>query len=123
MSVAQSTSNFVTEVKAIPCSDRPAARAFYEGHVASLRRSHPDLDAEKVARSNIGFCFAEGMSVAARQMWRDVCGAEHPGLGPRYTDDLMSPSEWIEAGKHMAEQRAHERKPTSWSIVLGDEKF
>ena len=61
--------------------DEEIARAFYKGHVLWLRNSYPQPDPEATVRSNIGWCFGEGMPSKDKAMWIRVCNASHPVFG------------------------------------------
>jgi hypothetical protein len=68
---------FVRAVLAIETLDE--ARAFYGEYFAYLRaKGYCDERAVTIARSNIGWCFGEGMTEVQVRMWHEVCGAEHP---------------------------------------------
>jgi hypothetical protein len=58
------------------------AQRFYTGYVENMTKhgttSHDPVD---VARSNIGWCFGEGMAPKKIAMWRQVCDAAHPVFG------------------------------------------
>lgn len=79
------------------------ARDFYEGLVeyySSLPLGAIKRSADEVARSNIGWCFGEGMAAARRAMWREVCDAAHPVFGAMETSP--TPEEALQAGIEMA---------------------
>ena len=63
------------------------ARAFYEGYVEwtlAYQVAHSatkHLPVTEVVRSNIGWCFGEGMDPQRVEMWVTVCGARHPFFG------------------------------------------
>ena len=71
--------DFVRAVLAIDNEDDAAE--FYAGHVAHIQRTidkgewNSSSTAEEGAKSNIGWCFGEGMSDERRAMWVKVCGA------------------------------------------------
>ena len=114
---------FVHEVLTI--NDAYEAKQFFNHRVMWTVELHPEIeDAAGAVANSIGFCFAEGMSVERRKMWRDVCGAEHPVLGPSYTEDAMTPHDYVEAGVRYAErlmaEEAHNKLPTAWQVVLKD---
>lgn len=59
------------------------AERFIRGYMEWLKEQ-PDLDErgpEFVMRSNIGWCFGEGMKPERIAMWNKVCGATHPVFG------------------------------------------
>jgi hypothetical protein len=59
---------FVNRVLTI--TTREEARQFWESELTRLRANHPEItDPERVLRSNIGWCFGEGMKVPQREMW------------------------------------------------------
>ena len=109
---------FIGQVLAI--HNATAARKFFDAEVAELRASHPEVTKpELVLRSNIGWCFGEGMPIAERQMWARVCGAEHPGLGSAYTDRDFTPDELLQAGMQMGQRALRERSyPSAWDVLL-----
>lgn len=64
--------------------DAAHAHAFYEGYLEWQRAHHADAGPpEDVCKSNIGWCFGEGMSAEDREMWSAVCDAAHPVFGTR----------------------------------------
>lgn len=71
------------------------AKAFYDGYVEHLGKL-PDLEHEpkRIAQSNIGWCFGEGMAPERIGMWVDVCNATHPVFGT----SMPSPQEAEKAG-------------------------
>ena len=79
--------DFVCAVLAIDNEDDAAK--FYAGHVAHIQRTidkgewNSSSTAEEGAKSNIGWCFGEGMSDERRAMWVKVCGASHPVFGTK----------------------------------------
>ena len=74
------------------------AKEFYDGYLEYLHKQ-PDLEGEpkRIARSNIGWCFGEGMVLEKIKMWSRTCGASHPVFGT----GIPSPKEAFEAGKKM----------------------
>ena len=102
---------------------------FVHQEVARMKEEHPEeKDPLGVLRSNIGFCFGEGMSIPHRRMWAAVCGAEHPGFGPEYTNRDFTPEEAFQAGVRLAEGRIRDGmfvkvdlRPTAWQHLLRDE--
>lgn len=67
-------------IRAILAIDNVAdASKFYEGYVESIKRC-PDRESlpEYVAKSNIGWCFGEGMSAEHIAMWTEVIGNVMP---------------------------------------------
>jgi hypothetical protein len=85
--------DFIRAVMAV--TDEANAAKFYEGYLAYLE-ARPDREqpAEEVAKSNIGWCFGEGMKPEHRTMWQNVCNAEHPVFGAR----TPTPEEAFDAG-------------------------
>ena len=61
--------------------DEETARAFYEGYVAYEAHIPSRHTPEELVRSNIGWCFGEGMEPQDKAMWIRVCGASHPVFG------------------------------------------
>ena len=58
------------------------ALSFYEGYVKYLEKFPENKDkAGQIARSNIGWCFGEGMKPDLIRMWSEVCNASHPIFG------------------------------------------
>ncbi len=90
--------DFVQAVLAI--TDPDDACLFYEGCVSHLA-SQPDLTdtPEAIAKSNIGWCFGEGMGSLYVHMWREVCQATHPIFGPTQPSPEEAFAAGIEAGK------------------------
>lgn len=78
-------------ISAVLKIDNPEdAIRFYEGYVEFLSfkiGSHPATvedartRAERIARSNIGWCFGEGMTEERMAMWATATGATHPVFG------------------------------------------
>jgi hypothetical protein len=103
-------------------NNREAAQAFYAKEIGWLREHHPEVtDPDAVLRSNIGWCFGEGMPVATRKMWRDATGAVHPGFGPEYAERDFTPDECLRAGMAVAKREIRERTyPSAWDLVLGE---
>lgn len=71
--------DFVRAVLAI--QDAGEARAFYDSYIVWLD-ARPDrlTTVEGVARSNIGWCYGEGMTPEHIAMWKQATGAAHPVL-------------------------------------------
>jgi hypothetical protein len=108
--------NFIGAVLRV--HDAVEARRFFETELAELRSKHPEVTKpELVLRSNIGWCFGEGMPVHERQMWAEICGAEHP-LGPEYTNREFTPDEILKAGMEMGRRKLREEYPSAWDVVL-----
>ena len=61
--------------------DDKEALAFWQGYLRWMRNAYPDSDAASVCRSNIGWCFGEGMPTQDKDMWVRVCNASHPVFG------------------------------------------
>lgn len=70
---------FVSAVMAI--DDMVEAKEFWDGYLAHQTNTESDLDPAEVCRSNIGWCFGEGMSDDHKQMWINVSNASHPVFG------------------------------------------
>lgn len=82
-------------VSAIMKINNPAeAQEFWDGYLDYQTNAVPDRDAAAVCRSNIGWCFGEGMSDERKQMWVQVCGAAHPIFGTM----TPTPEEAFQAG-------------------------
>ena len=80
--------------------DEETSKAFYEGCVEFyMDLGNSETYAEEVARSNIGWCFGEGMKPELIALWSKICGAAHPVFG------TMTPTseEAFQAGKDLAE--------------------
>ncbi len=111
MSIAE----FIRQVLAI--RDPDEALAFFERIVAQLRLEHPEVkDPEMVVRSNIGWVFAEGMSIPCRKMWTALCGAEHPAFGKMESDP--TPEEALQAGIDAATKGWRKNHHTAWARIL-----
>jgi hypothetical protein len=101
-------------VRAVLAISEPAdARRFFEGYVEHLaaRGRWSSLDPVlKIARTNIGWCFGEGMTKERRWMWVVATGASHPIFG--MMEDDPSPESAFEAGRRMGElmRRADEQE-------------
>ena len=82
-------------------TDPGDARLFFEGQVAWLmkRFSKTKEEAMYVARSNIGWCFGEGMKKELVAMWNQTVKASHPAFGNHLPE---TPAEAIAAGRVMA---------------------
>jgi hypothetical protein len=61
------------------------AKEFHTGYIKWLKENHPKVNAHKVAGTNIGWCFGEGMPYEDRAIWREL-GIVHPYLGPMIVD-------------------------------------
>lgn len=81
------------------------ARRFYEGQIDWLLKRFKEKfkgnreEAAVVARSNIGWCFGEGMGQDRIDMWNRTTKAFHPGFGTQ----IPTPAEAFAAGKAMGE--------------------
>jgi hypothetical protein len=92
-------------IGAIMAVDNDAdARRFYDGYVVSIREvgKTKELPAD-VARSNIGWCFGEGMEPDRIAMWRRVCDAVHPVFGTYETPP--TPAQAFDAGVARSRER------------------
>lgn len=77
------------------------ARRFFEGYFLwQTEHGRDGDDPGEVVRSNIGWCFGEGMARAQVEMWQRVCGAAHPIFGSA----IPTAEEAVEAGKRAALQ-------------------
>ena len=70
---------FISAVMEI--EDETEAQEFWHGYIGYMTAYYPERPAEPVCRSNIGWCFGEGMSSNQRDMWIKVSGASHPIFG------------------------------------------
>lgn len=70
---------FVHAVMAI--HNEAVAKDFWQGYIQWMGNTYPETDAQNVCRSNIGWCFGEGMPEKDRAMWIRVCDASHPVFG------------------------------------------
>jgi hypothetical protein len=99
--------------------DPDAALQFYEQQVQQMREQHPEQkDPEGVVRSNIGWCFGEGMSIPCRKMWTAVVGAEHPAFGRMEQDP--TPQEAFQAGQDAMKDHFERSRRTSWQLLMKD---
>lgn len=60
------------------------AKLYFDNYVLWLDRYpalHPNDTSEKVAQSNLGWCFGEGMTEEQKWMWFRATGASHPVFG------------------------------------------
>ncbi len=80
------------------------AKEFYAGYLAYQSGYHPGdpKEDERVARSNIGWCFGEGMAPDRVAMWSRIVGASHPVFGSM----IPSPSQAFSLGKKHAKREA-----------------
>lgn len=81
----QTIGDFVRAVLTID-NEQDAAR-FFRGTVAYIQDQidagtwKSRSTAEEAARSNIGWCYGEGMASKRIEMWVKACGASHPIFG------------------------------------------
>jgi hypothetical protein len=109
---------FIRQVLAI--KDPDDALAFFERIVTQLRQEHPEVqDPEMVVRSNIGWCFGEGMSIPCRKMWTALCGAEHPVFGKMERNP--TPDEAFQAGIRAATKGWKQHHQTAWDHLLRED--
>ena len=77
---------------------------FYRGYCIWLEENGQDPDTKRdpgrVACSNIGWCFGEGMDPKDIEMWSKACGASHPIFG----DSKPTPEAAFKAGQDLGEQ-------------------
>lgn len=80
--------------------DETDAKALYDGYLDYLRQQ-ADIGGtpEDIARSNIGWCFGEGMVPERIKMWVKVCGASHPVFGTTVPSLQEAFSEGVKRGK------------------------
>jgi hypothetical protein len=93
--------DFIRAVLAIHTA--PEARVFYDGYTDWLRERNPgtsDDEIAAIARSNIGWCYGEGMPTLDMDMWREVCGAAHPVFGTT----MPSAEEAFRMGQELGEK-------------------
>jgi hypothetical protein len=86
-----------------------AMRLFFEGYVMFLISEYPERPLaknEKIARSNIGFAFGEGMPMYLREKWNVQTGASHPVFGM----SNPSPEEAFHLGCKLGEQMKFEKE-------------
>lgn len=92
---------------AIFAIDNPEdALCFYESYIAWMETLPAEDRSEQyttaqVARSNIGWCFGEGMDSDRIAMWNTVTGAAHPVFGTM----TPTPQEAFAAGLELGEQQ------------------
>jgi hypothetical protein len=91
--------DFVSAVMKI--DNKTDAALFYRGYLEWLsklpkkeKEGSENLTDEQVAKSNIGWCFGEGMSSKKIEMWNKVTGAVHPIFGTM----IPTPEEAVKAG-------------------------
>jgi hypothetical protein len=99
MSFYKNISEFIAAVKAI--RDERDCTLFFGEYVKYLQGQTGCTweRAREIARANIGYVFAEGMSDDQIRMWHDTTRAVHPILG---TNFRPTPEEAIEAGRQAA---------------------
>src|SRR5689334_18543821 len=71
---------------------------FADEYLAWLTEHRAGFEPINVMRSNIGWCFGEGMSQERIQMWSKVCEASHPFFGR----SLPSTDEALQMGRNFA---------------------
>lgn len=84
-------------------------KLFFEGYVMFLIKTYPERplkENERIARSNIGWCFGEGMNPHRKALWNKVTGAAHPIFG--MSDP--SPSEAFHLGCKLGERMKFEKE-------------
>lgn len=90
---------FISAVLAI--TNEAAAAEFACDYVKWLSlRGDLKSPADEIMRSNIGYCFGEGMAEDKILMWRKVCGASHPWFGKV----MPTPEECLVLGRKLAEK-------------------
>ena len=95
-------------IRAVMKVDNEAdARSFYSGYLEYVRNAKPDpgdppckLTPEQIVKSNIGWCFGEGMPDTKIAMWVKVCGASHPVFGAC----IPSQEEALDKGKELGKK-------------------
>lgn len=103
---AHTIGDFISAVMAI--NNSFDAKRFYQGYVTFMSCLPAEVrdskhTPEEVAKSNIGWCFGEGMPQERIVMWRRVCGASHPVFGSMAIPP--SPREAFQAGQKMARRK------------------
>ncbi len=89
--------DFISAVMAI--DNELDAEAFAADYESWSAKNHPKNNATEVMRSNIGWCFGEGMDKERQKMWVKVCGASHPVFGQA----TPTAEEAFEAGRKLGE--------------------
>jgi len=84
-------------------NNKADAALFYRGYLEWLsklpkKEKSGKLTDEQVAKSNIGWCFGEGMDSKMIKMWNKVTGAAHPIFGAM----TPTPEEAFKAGMKLA---------------------
>ena len=78
---------FSKVVDSVISIDTPeSAVDFFNAYVLHILKIRPGVEqeaAEKIARSNIGYCFGYGVKSELKRMWNMCTGAEHPYFGLR----------------------------------------
>ena len=99
-------------ISAVMTIDNKAdAALFYRGYVEWLKNPPPGVEKneidnpEQVAKSNIGWCFGEGMDDKMIEMWNKVTGASHPVFGSM----TPTPEEAFQAGMKLGEETKKKR--------------
>ena len=113
---------FITAVLRI--KDSVAARRFFTEYVEELRKMpNAPEDPVDTARSNIGWCFGEGMDLDTREIWRRECGAYHPAFGEMRTNPTFE--EALQLGMRIQKEGLPALRPivvpTAWERILKDE--
>jgi len=94
-------------VDAVLSIDNPRdARLFFDGYVELIRNANKRFkkpSPQQIAKGNIGWCFAEGMSEKHMRMWIKACGAEHPAFGRKIPTD---PNKAFQMGVRMGRRMA-----------------
>lgn len=83
--------------------DEAEAQEFWRGYVDYITIAYPERPSEPVCRSNIGWCFGEGMSNERKEMWIKVSGASHPVFGQMKPTTEEAFQAGIEAGKALSD--------------------
>jgi len=102
--------DLISAVMAI--DNKTDAALFYRGYVEWLKNPPPGVEKneidnpEQVAKSNIGWCFGEGMDDKMIEMWNKVTGASHPVFGSM----TPTPEEAFQAGMKMGEESKKKRQ-------------
>lgn len=93
---------------AVMAIDKPEhARLFFDGYIEQLTEVYgkSKTAATSIARSNVGWCFGEGMPKKQMDMWVAACEASHPVFGTAMPTAVQA----FEAGLKMGEGKRGER--------------
>lgn len=95
-------------MESIAETEEERAALFYEGYVQWQMEQEPEAgreEAERIVRSNIGWCFGEGrMTDEEKRIWHEVVGASHPIFGTATPTPEEALKAGIERGRRAREQ-------------------